>query len=152
MNATTSVACVGKVRAWRTLIKVAPDSPWNPISRSRAEPFAFNNCYDRIPEIYGRAQYPWRTGTAAWFSMALVEWMLGARRSYEGLLIDPCLSRKVPRARLVRSFRGARFEIELDNIEGRCRGTRSIMLDGKPVNGNVLPDLRSGTHRVSVVI
>ena len=138
--------------AWRTLIKVAPGSPWNPISRSWAEPFAFNNCYDRIPEIYGRAQYPWRTGTAAWFTMALVEWMLGARRSYHGLLIDPCLSRKVPRARLVRTFRGARFEIELDNRAGRSRGARSLTLDGKPISGNVLPDLRSGTHRVVVVI
>ncbi len=138
--------------AWRTLIKVAPDSPWNPIHRSWAEPFAFNNCYDLIPEIYGRAQYPWRTGTAAWFTMALVEWMLGARRSYAGLLLDPCLSREVPQARLVRTFRGARFEIELDNRAGRCKGARSITLNGQPVNGRVLPDLRSGTHQVRVVI
>ena len=123
--------------AWRTLIKVAPDSPWNPIRRSWAEPFAFNNCYDLIPEIYGRAQYPWRTGTAAWFTMALVEWMLGARRSYAGLLLDPCLSREVPPARLVRTFRGARFEIELDNRAGRCKGARSITLNGQPVNGRV---------------
>lgn len=138
--------------AWRTLVKVAPDSPWNPISRSWAEPFAFNNCYDRIPEIYGRAQYPWRTGTAAWFTLALVEWILGARRSYAGLLIDPCLTRGIARARLVRSFRGARFEIELDNTAGRCRGARSVVLDGRAIPGCVLPDLRRGTHRVQVVI
>ena len=138
--------------AWRTLVKIVPDSPWNPISRSWAEPFAFNNCYDLVPEIYGRAQYPWRTGTAAWFTMALVEWMLGARRHYDGLLIDPCLSREVKRARLVRTFRGARFEIEIDNRSGRCRGARSIMLDGQLLHGNVLPDLHTGTHQVKVVI
>jgi cellobiose phosphorylase len=138
--------------AWRTLLKVAPDSPWNPISRSWTEPFSFNNCFDRVPEIYGRGQYPWRTGTAAWFSIVLVEWILGARRHYDGLQIDPCLSKEVPRARLVRTFRGARFEIEIDNAAGRCRGVRSIELDGKPVSGNLLPDLHAGTHSVNVVI
>ena len=139
-------------QAWRTLVKVVPDSPWNPISRSWAEPFAFNNCYDRIPQVYGRAQYPWRTGTAAWFTIALVEWMLGARRSYAGLLIDPCLTKKIKTARLVRTFRGARFEIELDNRAGRCQGAKSITLDGVELRGQVLPDLRSGTHQVKVVI
>lgn len=138
--------------AWRTVLKVVPGSRWNPIGRSWAEPFAFNNCYDLMPEIYGRAQYPWRTGTAAWFTMAIVEWILGARRNYEGLLINPCLSRTVKTARLTRTFRGARFEIEIDNRAGRCRGARAIELDGVRIAGNVLPDHREGVHRVKVLI
>lgn len=138
--------------AWRTVLKVVPDSPWLPLSASQAEPFAFTNCYDRTPENYGRAQYAWRTGTASWFSMVLVEWILGARRHYDGLLVDPCLPRALPRARLTRHFRGAVYHFEIDNTALRSRGVRSLRLDGREISGNLLPDLRHGEHRVEVVV
>jgi cellobiose phosphorylase len=138
--------------AWQTYIKVAPGNPQNPLSRSGAEPFSFQNMYETVPEIYGSAGYPWRTGTAPWFTMALVEWILGARRHYDGLLIDPCLSKSLPRARVRRSFRGAVYDIELDNSAGRCTGAQSITVDGEKVDGNVLPVFDGGEHVVKVVI
>ena len=138
--------------AWRTYIKVAPGSPWNPISNSGAEPFAFTNCYSPLPEHPGRAMYPWRTGTAAWFTQLLVEWILGARRHYDGLLLDPCLPIALPTARLTRTFRGAVFDIDLDNTALRGRGVRELWLDGERIEGAILPDLRSGRHRVRVVV
>jgi cellobiose phosphorylase len=138
--------------AWRSVRKTMPDSPWNPLSRSLAEPFSFTNCYDLFPERYGISQYPWRTGTASWFCMAIVEWILGVRRGYRGLLIDPCLTSAIPRARVTRTFRGATFDIHIDNTAGRARGTREIRLSGELIQGNTLPDLRAGHHRVDVVI
>jgi cellobiose phosphorylase len=138
--------------AWDTFRKVAPDNPDNPVAKSRMEPFAFVNMFFADKYTYGDAFYPWRTGTAAWMTMLLVEWILGARRSHAGLLIDPCLTKRVPRARITRRFRGATFDIRLDNTAGRCRGVRSLTCDGVAVIGNVLPDLRSGTHVVEAVI
>lgn len=144
---------LGRAReAWRTYVKVAPGSPWNPISNSTVEPFSFTNCYSLVPEHPGRALYPWRTGTAAWFTQLMVEWILGARRHYDGLLISPCLSAEIPRARVVRSFRGAVYDIRLDNTAGRECGAREITLDGVTLKGNILPDLRSGRHEVRVII
>jgi cellobiose phosphorylase len=139
-------------QAWETFVKVAPDNPRNPISRSGVEPFSFTNSYSMCEYIYGQAGYPWRTGTASWFAVLLVEWILGARRAYDGLLIDPCLSKTVPRARVVRSFRGARYDITLDNTAGRCTGARSITVDGARIDGNILPPFTSGTHTVAVLI
>lgn len=138
--------------AWQTYVRVAPDNPENPISRSGMEPFAFVNKFDLLPEAPGKSGYAWRTGTAPWFSMVLVEWILGARRGYDGLIIDPCLSKHVPVARVTRTFRGATYHVELDNTAGRCRGAQSIELNGETLNGNVLPDLRSGEHTVKVQI
>ncbi len=138
--------------AWRTFVKVAPGSPWNPIRNSLAEPFAFTNCYSLIPEHPGRAMYPWRTGTCAWMTMLLVEGILGARRHYDGLLISPCLPKALPHARLTRTYRGAVFHIALDNSAGRGIGVTQILLNGSPVQGNILPDLRSGTHQVEVLV
>ena len=138
--------------AWETFIKVAPDGPHLPVSVSGAEPFSFINHYSRVPSGFGKGGYPWRTGTAAWFTVALLEYILGARRGYDGLIISPCLSKTVPHAKLRRQFRGATFDITLDNTAGRCVGTRRILVDGKLIAGNTLPLFTSGTHQVEVEI
>ncbi len=137
--------------AWDTFVKVAPGNPQNPISQSMVEPFSFTNMYETIPYMYGYSGYPWRTGTAGWFTVAVVEWILGARRGYDGLVIDPCLTKRIPKAYVRRTFRGAIYDIHLDNSAGRCKGARGIVMDGKRIEGNVLP-LASGTHRVDAEI
>jgi cellobiose phosphorylase len=138
--------------AWQTYVRAVPDNPENPISRSGAEPFSFTNKYDLSPEAPGASGYAWRTGTASWFTMVLIEGILGIRRGYDGLVIDPCLTKKVPTAKVKRTFRGAIYEIEIDNTAGRCTGTTSIVVDGEEIAGNVLPLFDGGTHTVQVVI
>lgn len=139
--------------AWETFVKVAPDNPENPVSVSETEPFSFTNSYSKFKLIYGRSGYPWRTGTAAWFTIVLVEWILGARRSYEGLLIDPCLPKAIPRAEIVRRFRGVTYNIHIDNSSGRGKGPVSITMDGEKIQGNVLPVMAEDTeHEVKVVL
>jgi len=139
-------------QAWDTFVKVAPDNPENTVAQSGCEPFSFTSCYSRVPAMRGRSTYAWRTGTAAWFTVALVEWILGARRHYDGLQIAPCLTKRIPHAKITRTFRGAVYEIELDNSAGRCVGARSIVVDGKAIKGNILPLFKDGVHQVQVVI
>ncbi len=135
-------------QAWRTFLKVAPGSPWNPVSNSCAEPFSFTNCYSRTPDWPGLSMYPWRTGTAGWFTMGIVEWILGARRHYDGLLIDPCLPCAIPHARIFRTFRDTCYDIEITNA-----GTgRKISMDGSPLKSNVLPPPDGECHAVQVTI
>lgn len=134
--------------AWRTFLKIAPGSPWNPISNSCAEPFSFTNCYSRSHDWPGLSLYPWRTGTAAWFTMGVVEWILGARRHYDGLLIDPCLPKAMNRASLTRTFRGTIYEIEIV----RRGDHRSISMDGVPLASNILPPPDGERHHVTVNI
>ncbi len=139
-------------KAWETFVKVAPDNPLNRVSISGGEPFSFNNSYSMCEHVYGSAGYPWRTGTAGWMTVLLVEWILGARRSYDGLLIDPCLSRKIRHAKVFRTFRGTGFDIELDNAAGRCKGAEEILLDGSRIDGNILTCMDGGRHEVKVKI
>ncbi len=138
--------------AWETFCKITPDSEWNPISKSGAEPFTYVNSYSNFELVYGRSGYGWRTGTSGWFTILLLEYILGARRSYEGLIIDPCLTKSIPKAKLTRRFRGATYEIEIDNSAGRCVGTQSVTVDGKPLDGNVIEPFERGVHQVKVVI
>ena len=117
--------------AWRTFKKIAPDSEWNPITNSFCEPFGFTNCYEAMPAQYGRGIYTWRTGTTGWFLMLLVEWIFGIRRTYEGLIVDPCMSVELDKVSLTRKFRGAVYNIEIDNTAGRKTGVTSITVDGE---------------------
>lgn len=134
--------------AWRTFLKVAPGSQWNPVANSFAEPFSFTNCYSRTPDWPGMSMYPWRTGTAGWFTMGIVEWILGARRHYDGLLIDPCLPQAIPHAKLSRTFRQTHYEIEIVR-EG---GERSVSMDGALLESNLLPPPDGGCHQVKVTL
>lgn len=138
--------------AWGTFERVAPDNPLNPVSKSAAEPFSFVNFFVPINFMSGNSGYAWKTGTGGWFTMLLIEWILGARRHYDGLLIDPCLTKRIPRAKITRTFRGARYHIELDNTAERCKGASSITVDGKKLQGNIIPPFTGGDHEVKVVI
>ena len=40
---------------------------------------------------------------------------------------------------MTRRFRGAEYRITVDNPDGVCRGVKSLMLNGSPVEGNVVP-------------
>lgn len=137
-------------KAWRTFVKVTPDNPENPVSNSRVEPFSYTNFYTTVDLVYGQAGYPWRTGTAVWFTMALIEWILGARRGYDGLIIDPCVPESMPAVSLQRKFRGATYNISIDNTSGGCKGVKELLVDGSPVKGPVLPLAESGEFSVKV--
>lgn len=139
-------------QAWRAFTKVTPDSPENPLSNSGAEPFSYVNSYSSVPQIYGASGYAWRTGTAGWFCQVLIEYILGARRSYDGLLIDPCLPACLPEASVTRKFRGATYHIHIQNRPEGGKEPKSITLNGQPVQGKLLPLASSGTFQVKVVM
>lgn len=134
-------------QAWRTFLKVAPGSPWNSLTNSCAEPFSFTNCYSRTPDWPGISIYPWRTGTAGWMAMGVVEWILGARRHYDGLLVDPCLPAAMSNARLTRTFRGTFYHIEIERT-----GSRMLSMDGSQIAGPVLPSPDHGEHFIRATI
>ncbi len=139
-------------QAWRTFKKVTPDSSENPISRSGAEPFSYVNSYSSVPYAYGKSGYAWRTGTSGWFTQMLIEYILGARRSYDGLVIDPCLPAELQQVKVKRTFRGAVYNIAIQNRPTGGKGVKNITLNGQSVKGNILPLQTSGNHEVSVVM
>jgi len=105
------------------------------------------------PYRYGEGAFTWITGTAGWNFMAGTEWVLGARRDYDGLRVDPCLPTHWKSCRIVRPFRGATYDIEIANPHGLQKGSVSMTVDGKPLRGNLIPPHGDGkTHKVRVVL
>lgn len=131
-------------QAWRTFCKVTPDNPENPVSHSGAEPFSYVNSFSSVPEIYGQKGYAWRTGTSGWFAQLLIEYILGARRDFDGLVIDPCLPQALPRASVTRRFRSAEYQISIVNRPTGGKEPKSIRVDGTVITGTTLPLVPAG--------
>ena len=81
------------------------------------------------------------------------QYILGIRPTYDGLCIDPCIPPDWKDFRASRRYRGGLYEIEVTNPGAVSKGVRSITLDGKPVEGQVLSICPPGkTVHVNVIM
>jgi cellobiose phosphorylase len=62
------------------------------------------------------------------------------------------MPKSMTHARVLRTFRGAQYDITIDNSAGRCSGTTSISIDGMKIDEKILPMFDTGLHAVEVVI
>jgi cellobiose phosphorylase len=105
------------------------------------------------PYLYGEGAFTWITGAAGWSFMAATEWILGARRDLDGLRIDPCIPRQWKKCAIRRPFRGAIYEIEIENPQGVEHGVKEIYVDAKKIPGNLIkPHTDGKMHKVRVVM
>lgn len=140
-------------KAVRTLKKIMPDSKLNPSSQSGAEPYVFTNCYSTHPKYYGKSYSSWITGTSAWTMIGLYEGIMGVKRDYDGLKIQPCFPAEWESAEVVRNFRGADYHIVIHNPEYLEAGVPNILVDGTLIENNILPDFRDHRmHEVEVTL
>lgn len=100
----------------------------------------------------GEAKNSWLTGTAAWNYYAISQYILGIRPDYDGLVVDPCIPKSWDGFRVTRKFRGATYEISVENPDHVSRGVQRLEVDGKPVEGNQIPVFNGGVHQVRAVL
>jgi cellobiose phosphorylase len=100
---------------------------------------------------YGRSRVPWLSGTASWAHYTATQFILGIRPQLDGLAIDPCIPASWTGFSVKRTFRGKRVEIEVVNAKGVCSGIETLTVDGKPVEGNLVPAemLRNGSKIIA---
>jgi len=116
-------------------------------------PYAYPEYYVGTGPDFGRGQFQWCMGKAGTMWRAYVYYILGVRPVFAGLLVDPKIPSEWPGFKLRRTFRGATYAIEVANPKGFNFGVKSMEVDGKPMEGNVLPAYADGkTHEVKVVL
>ena len=141
-------------KALETMYKIMPNKQKD-MERYKSEPYVYaeylvgpDNSYR-----YGEGAYTWVTGTAGWTFMVMTEWILGARRDYDGLRIDPCLPKTWKKARMVRPFRGSTYDIRIENPKGITKGVKELWVDGKKIQGSLIKPHGDGkTHTVRAVM
>jgi cellobiose phosphorylase len=138
----------------------------NPVVRGRrpdeyvAEPYVTSgNIEGPESPFFGKGGWTWYSGSAAWMWKAGLEWILGVRASFDGLVVDPCIPPSWKGYRVTRVFRGTTYCIEVRNPSGASTGVVSVLVDGAPLEksgdsrGVTLPPLPSGTtHTITVTL
>jgi N,N'-diacetylchitobiose phosphorylase len=137
---------------WRTMAPLAANDR---AEVRKTEPYVYAQFLagseHRIP---GEARNSWLTGSASWNYVAAAQYLLGLRPEYAGLAVDPCLPRAWDGFTAIRRFRGTTYEIAVKNPNHVCKGIASITVDGRKIEGQILPVFANDgkTHRVEAVM
>jgi len=117
----------------------------------RCEPYVYaQTIAGRDAPTHGEAKNSWLTGTAAWNYVAITQWILGIRPTYEGLQIAPAIPTGWPGFKARRTYRGTIYHITVRR-EGPGNHV-SLLVDGEPVVGGIVPSPEQGTTEVSVEV
>ena len=125
------------------------------VERYQNEPYAYSENYvGPAHRLAGLAQFQWNLGEGAnWMWHSYVYYILGIRPVFPGLLVDPKIPKDWPRFRIVRPFRNARYEITVSNPRGMHSGVNALEIDGKHIEGNIIPSYSDEkTHYVEAVL
>jgi cellobiose phosphorylase len=104
----------------------------------RCEPYVYAQMIaGRDAPTYGEAKNSWLTGTAAWNYVAITQWILGIRPTFDGLEIAPVIPGGWSGFKATRVFRGVTYRI---TVERRGEGNAvTLLVDGQPIEGNIVP-------------
>ena len=120
----------------------------------RTEPYVYSQMVAGCDAAtFGEAKNSWLTGTAAWTFVDVSQYILGVQPTLAGLKIDPCLPHEMDGFTLRRVWRGAMYEITVDNTAHAEKGVASMTVNGQPVPTNTLSPAPAGTTvQVKVVM
>ena len=141
-------------RAFKLYSKIAPAYREEISDLHKMEPYVYSQMIaGKDAKNFGQAKNSWLTGTAAWNFYVISNYILGIKPDWEGLKVDPCIPHTWDGYKISRRFRGATYDITIDNTAHVCRGVKAVTVDGKAIEGNVLPTFGDGkVHEVKVVL
>jgi len=132
-------------RAWEYFRKICPSYTEEISELHKVEPYVYAQMIAGKDAFKpGEAKNSWLTGTAAWNYYAITQYILGIQPTYTGLRIEPCIAPEWKGFKVTRKFRGATYEIEVRNPNGAMKGVSSILVDGKRIEGNIIPLMPAG--------
>lgn len=104
----------------------------------RCEPYVYAQMIaGRDAPTHGEAKNSWLTGTAAWNYVAITQWILGIRSTYNGLQVAPVIPTDWPGFEAVRRFRGVTYRIKVQrNGPGN---SVSLSVNGQPISEDIIP-------------
>ena len=138
-------------RAMKFYDALLPENQNDKMEIRQAEPYSYCQfIMGRDHTAFGRARHPFMTGSSGWAYYAATRYMLGIRPEFDTLTVDPCIPAEWDGFEAVRKWRGAEYRITVRNPEHVEKGVRELRVDGRKTAG--IPDLRSGTHNVEVIM
>ncbi len=140
--------------AFKHYSKIAPAYREDISDLHRMEPYVYSQMIaGKDAKRHGEAKNSWLTGTAAWNFVTVSQWILGIRPDFNGLIVDPCIPADWTGFKVTRKFRGATLKISVQNPSHVCKGVKSLIVDGKQIDGNIVPVFTDGKeHEIKVIM
>ncbi len=141
-------------KAFEYYSKIAPAFNEDTSDLHKTEPYVYGQMIaGKDASRFGEGKNSWLTGTAAWNMVAISQYILGVQADFDGLRVNPSIPSEWDGFKATRQFRGDTYEIDIKNPSHVCKGVKSLTVDGKTVDGVVVPVIGDGkTHRVEVVL
>ena len=103
----------------------------------RCEPY----CYAQMiagqdSPTFGEAKNSWLTGTSSWNYVAITQWILGIRPTFDGLKIAPVIPKNWDGFKVKRNFRGIIYHISV-NRKGLGNNVK-LTVEGRKIEGNII--------------
>ena len=118
----------------------------------RTEPYIYCQMVaGRDAKFHGEGKNSWLTGTAAWTFVNISQYILGVYPTHNGLSVNPCVPEGFGDFKITRKFREGTYHIEVKNPNNVEKGVVSMTVDGKAVDGCVIP-YEKGKAEYNVVV
>ena len=139
-------------QAWEYYKKICPSYLEDISELHKTEPYVYAQMVAGKDSFKpGEAKNSWLTGTASWNFYAISQFILGIQPDYEGLKVDPCIPAEWDGFEITRKFRGATYQIKVENPNHVCKGIMKVTIDGNVYKSNVLPIFKEGTTHFVVI-
>ena len=136
-------------RAYDYYTRINPSAREGISELHRCEPYVYAQMIaGRDAPTYGEAKNSWLTGTAAWNYVAICQWILGIRPTYEGLQVAPVIPESWPRFKATRQFRGVTYQITIERVG--TGNSLALCVDGQPIEGDIVAPPEDGQTEVDV--
>jgi len=140
-------------RAMKFYDSLLPYNQNDKIEIREAEPYSYCQfVYGKEHTAFGRARHPWLTGSAGWNYTAVTKFILGVQVGFNGLVIDPCIPKDWKEFEVTRRWRGATYEIKVQNPGGVSKGVKTVTLNGHTVQDAIPPQAKGSVNEVTVVM
>ncbi len=140
-------------RAWEYFKKICPAYLEDISELHKTEPYVYSQMIAGKDAFKpGEAKNSWLSGTAAWNFYTITQYILGVRPDYNGLIVDPCMPSDWKGYGVTRKFREATFKIKVSNPSSVSKGVKELIVDGKKINGNLIPIMPKGEYSVEIIM
>merc|ERR1712039_157347 len=130
-------------RAWEYYKKIAPAYLEDKSDLHRTEPYVYAQMIAGKDAVKpGEAKNSWLTGTGSWNFVAISQYLLGVRCEWDGLMVQPCMTKDVPEYTVTRRARGATYSITVKN--SGAAAPAKLTVNGKSIEGNLVPYANEG--------
>ncbi|MEE3377779.1 MAG: glycosyl hydrolase family 65 protein, partial [Lachnospiraceae bacterium] len=140
-------------RAYSLYTRITPSFLEDKMDIHRTEPYAYCQMVaGRDAAHFGEGKNSWLTGTASWTFVNASQYILGIYPDFGGLKLRPCIPSEWDGFNVRRVFRGAAYNIRVENPNHLESGAVEITLNGEKIDGNIIPPQAAGTENEVIAV